>query len=102
MIFVVDSADKDRLREARETMHSMLADDALRDAHLLVLANKQDPRHATKPAELVDGLGLREMRRPWYLQACSAVSGDGLYDGLDWLHGSLSKRKAPSMIAAAA
>ena len=103
IIYVVDSADPDRMTEARETLHSMLADDALRGAHLLVLANKQDLRHAVKPAELVDRLGLREMRsRPWFLQSCSAVSGDGLYEGLEWLHGSLSKRKAPASIAAAA
>jgi len=102
VIFVVDSADRDRMAEARETLHSMLADDALRNAHLLVLANKQDLHTSVKPAELHDRLGLRELRRPWYLQACSAVSGDGIYEGLDWLHSSLSKRKAPSMIAAAA
>lgn len=45
---------------------------------------------------------LKATVAPWYLQACSAVSGDGIYEGLDWLHGSLSKRKAQSMIAAAA
>lgn len=22
---------------------------------------------------------------PWYVQSCSASSGDGLYDGMDWL-----------------
>ena len=80
----------------------MLEEEELKDAILLVLANKQDLHTSIKPAALVDRLGLRELRRPWYLQACSTVSGDGLYEGLDWLHGSLSKRKAPSMIAAAA
>ncbi len=41
VIFVVDSNDRDRLDEAREEMLKMMGEDELRDAVLLVLANKQ-------------------------------------------------------------
>ena len=42
LIFVVDSNDKDRIAEAREELQRMLNEDELRDAVLLVFANKQD------------------------------------------------------------
>lgn len=42
IIFVVDSNDRDRVNEAREELQRMLNEDELRDALLLVFANKQD------------------------------------------------------------
>lgn len=41
LIFVVDSNDRERVGEAREELMRMLAEDELRDAVLLVFANKQ-------------------------------------------------------------
>lgn len=41
LIFVVDSNDRERVNEAREELTRMLAEDELRDAVLLVFANKQ-------------------------------------------------------------
>jgi len=41
LIFVVDSNDRERIGEAREELMRMLAEDELRDAVLLVFANKQ-------------------------------------------------------------
>lgn len=42
IIFVVDSNDRERVSEAREELQRMLNEDELRDALLLVFANKQD------------------------------------------------------------
>ncbi|VDO99370.1 unnamed protein product [Heligmosomoides polygyrus] len=41
LIFVVDSNDRERIEESREELHKMLNEDELRDATLLVFANKQ-------------------------------------------------------------
>jgi GTPase SAR1 family protein len=41
LIFVVDSNDRERCCEAREELTRMLNEDELRDAVLLVFANKQ-------------------------------------------------------------
>ena len=41
LIFVVDSNDRERAGEARDELARMLAEDELRDAILLVFANKQ-------------------------------------------------------------
>eukprot|EP01088_Endostelium_zonatum_P015625 TRINITY_DN392_c0_g1_i2.p1 TRINITY_DN392_c0_g1~~TRINITY_DN392_c0_g1_i2.p1 ORF type:complete len:178 (-),score=37.79 TRINITY_DN392_c0_g1_i2:44-577(-) len=86
VIFVVDSNDRERISEASEELQKMLREDELREAAVLVLANKQDLPNAMSVAEVTDKLGLHSMRnRKWYIQACCATSGDGLYEGLDWL-----------------
>lgn len=57
----------------------------LRDAVLLVFANKQDLPNAMSASEITDKLGLNELRqRKWYIQSTCATTGDGLYEGLDW------------------
>lgn len=42
MIFVVDSSDTARLDEARSELHKIINDREMKDALLLVFANKQD------------------------------------------------------------
>jgi ADP-ribosylation factor protein 1 len=43
---------------------------------------------------MTDKLGLHSVRgRPWYIQACCATTGDGLYEGLDWLSNILTKNR---------
>jgi signal recognition particle receptor subunit beta len=82
IIFVVDSNDRERVSEAREELQRMLNEDELRDALLLVFANKQDLPNAMNAAEITDKLGLHSLRqRSWYIQATCATSGDGLYEG---------------------
>ncbi|KAG8042742.1 hypothetical protein G9C98_005382 [Cotesia typhae] len=87
---IVDSNDRERIGEAREELMRMLAEDELRDAVLLIFANKQDLPNAMNAAEITDKLGLHSLRnRNWYIQATCATSGDGLYEGLDWLSNQL-------------
>merc|ERR1712066_162282 len=93
LIFVVDSNDRDRIHETKDELHKMLNEDDLRDAVLLVFANKQDLPNAMNAAEITDKLGLHNLRqRKWHTQATCATSGDGLYKGLDWLSSNLSKK----------
>merc|ERR1711879_104555 len=92
LIFVVDSNDRDRVSEAADELQKMLKEDELRDAVLLVFANKQDLPQAMSVSELTDKLGLHSLgARKWYVQATCATTGDGLYEGLDWLSNTLSK-----------
>ena len=41
LIFVVDSNDRERIQEARDELMRMLGEEELRDATILVFANKQ-------------------------------------------------------------
>ena len=41
---------------------------------------------AMSPAEVTEKLGLHRMRdRSWYVHPSCATSGDGLFEGLNWL-----------------
>ncbi|MBA0750524.1 hypothetical protein Gogos_001935 [Gossypium gossypioides] len=96
LIFVVDSNDRDRVVEARDELHRMLNEDELRDAVLLVFANKQDLPNAMNAAEITDKLGLHSLRqRHWYIQSTCATSGEGLYEGLDWLSSNIASKASP-------
>ncbi|XP_026455902.1 ADP-ribosylation factor 1-like [Papaver somniferum] len=93
LIFVIDSNDRERIVEARDEIHRMLSEEELRDATLLVFANKQDLPNAMSVAEITDKLGLHSLRlRRWYIQSACATSGEGLYEGLDWLSNNISTK----------
>ena len=91
----------------------MLENDDLARTPILVLANKQDLKDAMKVEELTVALGLHSIRnhewhiQVWstyrkctllltsspiltggcdYLQACCALSGEGLSDALAWIY----------------
>ena len=64
----------------------MMNEDELRNAALLVLANKQDLPNAMGVSEIAEKLNLSTVKnRKWYIQATTATTGEGLYEGLDWL-----------------
>ena len=68
LIYVVDSSDKERVEIAREELQKMLSEDELKDAVLLVLANKQD-MGVMSVSEVVEKLGLHTLRgREWNIQ----------------------------------
>jgi len=106
LIFVVDSNDRDRIDDSRdynnsakEELNRVLAEDELRDALLLVIANKQDLSGCMKVQEVTERLGLNRLRnRPWHIVAASTLTGEGIAEGMDWL---ASKGKAKQSAAAA-
>lgn len=97
IIFVVDSNDRERIssdsdeQSAASELSRMLQEDELREAIVLVFANKQDLPNAMSVSEVTEKLGLSRLRnRQWYIQGTCATTGEGLYEGLDWLSGKLS------------
>ncbi len=93
LIFVVDSSDRGRIGEARDELHRLLNEDELRDAVLLVFANKQDLPDAMSAAEMTDKLGLHALReRQWHIQPACATTNEGLPAGLDWLSSTIAKK----------
>ena len=64
----------------------MLNEEELRDAALLVFANKQDQPGAKGAGEISEALRLAELKdRNWSIMACSAIDGRGVTEGMDWL-----------------
>lgn len=86
VIFVVDSTDIERLQTAADELAAMLNEEELKDAALLVFANKQDQPGAKGAGDISQALRLGELRdRNWSIMACSAVDGSGVTEGMDWL-----------------
>ena len=90
LIFVVDSNDRERIDDAYNELMRALSDDKLKEALLLIYANKQDLPNAMNVSEITDRLKLHSIRnRNWAIMSSCATSGEGLYEGLDWVLNNL-------------
>merc|ERR1712046_237101 len=95
LIWVVDSADRARLRDCKAELQVLLQQERLAGASLLVFANKQDIEGALTAEEIRTELGLDQLtntKRHWRIEACSAVTGSGLAKGVDWLVQDIASR----------
>lgn len=86
VIMVVDSSDRDRIGLTKTELFAMLAAEEVKEAIVLVFANKQDVAGAMSVAEISEALELTSIKtHQWHIQGCCAISGHGLYEGLDWV-----------------
>lgn len=80
VIYVLDSSDKERMQLSKQTLDSVINHENMKNVPVLVFANKMDiSTYQTR--EIVQMLGLHQLRRQWHLQPCCALSGDGLVEG---------------------
>lgn len=63
----------------------------MRGVPVLVLANKQDLPMARPLSKIVEALELRSLKQEWHIQACCAVTGDGLVEGMQDLAGMVKR-----------
>ncbi|KAM7508399.1 hypothetical protein LguiA_018852 [Lonicera macranthoides] len=74
IIYVVDSSDTDRLVIAKEEFHAIL----------------EDLPGAIDDAAITEALELHKIKnRQWSIFKTSAIKGEGLFEGLDWLSNTL-------------
>ncbi|RHY92174.1 hypothetical protein DYB37_000329, partial [Aphanomyces astaci] len=87
VIFVVDSNDGTlRLQQASDELHHMFQEIELQNAKLLVYANKQDLPGAMTTSDIADKMQVESVTsHGYYIQPCIALTGKGLYEGLEWL-----------------
>uniref|UniRef100_A0A1I8EPN0 ADP-ribosylation factor-like protein 3 n=1 Tax=Wuchereria bancrofti TaxID=6293 RepID=A0A1I8EPN0_WUCBA len=94
LIYVIDSCDRKRFDETGMELFELLDEEKLKNVPLLVYANKQDLVTAAKANEIAEGLHLLSIRdRSWQIQACSAVTGEGIKDGMDWISKNLRQQQ---------
>ncbi|XP_069093570.1 putative ADP-ribosylation factor-like protein 5C [Lissotriton helveticus] len=90
VILVVDSTDRERLTVTREELYRMLAHEDLQNAAVLIFANKQDVKNSMSTSEISKYLTLSGIKdHPWHIQACCALTGEGLPAGLEWMKSRL-------------
>uniref|UniRef100_A0A6B2LLR4 ADP-ribosylation factor n=1 Tax=Arcella intermedia TaxID=1963864 RepID=A0A6B2LLR4_9EUKA len=90
IIYVIDSADTERIEESKGELCKLLKEPELQSVPILVLANKQDLPHRLTVAELTQRLSPELQTRVYLIQGTVGVSGEGLYEGLNWLTTVLS------------
>ncbi len=79
LVYVVDSSDEARLKECQEELKSLMEEETLSKVTLLVFANKQDLQLSLDAEEIMSTLQLMDIKdRTWNIQACSAVTKEGL------------------------
>ncbi|XKL68409.1 hypothetical protein PGB90_003900 [Kerria lacca] len=96
VIYIVDSNDRERILESKEIFDKMISNENLAGIPLLVLANKQD---------IPQCMGVREVkpifdqnahligRRDCMVMPISALTGDGVDEGIRWLVESIKRNK---------
>jgi len=92
IIFVLDSSDVDRIEDAAEELHQMLRAEELKQAFVLVYANKQDFQNSLSGDEVKQRMHLDDLgqsRDKWHVQPTNALTGEGVMEGLDWLAGRM-------------
>lgn len=93
VVWVVDSTDRERMKICKQELDTILQQERLANASLLILANKQDIGGAMAAAEIRDALDLdRIERRHWSIQPCSAATREGVADGIVWLVDDIGSR----------
>jgi ADP-ribosylation factor protein 1 len=86
LLFVVDSSDEDRLKEARDELFGIITNEGMSSVPVVIIANKSDLSAAIKPSELIEHLSLHSIsRRRWYIQQACALNGDGIVEAMQRL-----------------
>jgi len=102
VIFVIDSNDPNRIasakgyqeRTVKDELYLLLQDENLKKATLLIFCNKQDLPNALSVEEIEKRLELKKITtHTWKAYGVIGTTGEGLQEGLDWLHESLEQKK---------
>jgi signal recognition particle receptor subunit beta len=118
VVYVVDSNDRQRIQNpnpadrygiyADSGLRLLLDEEELKDAIILIFANKQDLPNALKPSEVWELLRIPQLleaeaakgnQRRIHIIGSAAVTAEGLYEGLDWLTETLKQPKPLSPYA---
>ncbi|CBY35519.1 unnamed protein product [Oikopleura dioica] len=88
VIFIVDSADPDRLLESKRAFDQVLSFSTLDSAPLLILGNKQDISVKTGGGSLKHAFhdcSNRIGSRDCMIRPCSGLTGAGVTEGIEWM-----------------
>ncbi|XP_061417316.1 uncharacterized protein LOC133348493 [Lethenteron reissneri] len=98
LLFVLDSADRERFPEALKELDAILDSPEMTRVPFVLLANKQDLPRAAATAEVAEAMKAVKTRhgREWLVQGCCARTGEGLLEGVGQLSRFISNSRASS------
>ncbi|UYV67019.1 SAR1A [Cordylochernes scorpioides] len=97
IVFLLDVCDKERFRESKAELDSLLTDEQLANCPVLILGNKIDKPGAASEDEIRQYFGLSQTtgkgkiplselaQRPLELFMCSVLKRQGYGEGFRWL-----------------
>ena len=86
IVYVIDSQDEEYYEESKLQFHKLLRNSALKNATILIFANKQDLSEVKDVNRLIQDYELDKIKdHIWHIQPCSALKGEGLVEGIKWL-----------------
>ncbi|XP_065364227.1 uncharacterized protein LOC135957416 [Calliphora vicina] len=80
VVFVVDASNSERFALAKDFLHTVMSDEDLSNAMLLVVANKQDKPNCDSVEDLKQQLDLKSLKQPCSLINTSAFDRASLTD----------------------
>jgi len=89
IIYVIDTHDE-TYDDSKTQFYKLLSNETLKNAVILIYANKQDLPGAKNVAEIIQIYELDTIKdHIWHIQPCSAQTGEGLITGMKWLSDQL-------------
>ena len=89
IIYVIDTHDE-TYDDSKAQFYKLLKNEALKNAIILIFANKQDLPGAKNVGEIIQIYELDTIKdHIWHIQPCSAQTGEGLITGMKWLSDQL-------------
>ena len=86
---MIDSHDTN-YDESKTQFYKLLENEALKNAVILIYANKQDLSGAKSVNDIIQIYELNKLKdHVWNIQPCSAQTGEGLITGMKWLSDQL-------------
>lgn len=98
IVFIIDTADRERIPESISELHSLMADEQIGECPIMILGNKIDKQGAASEEEIRHYFGLHGRTtgkgnipkseltsRPIELFMCSILKRQGYGEGFRWL-----------------
>jgi small GTP-binding protein len=90
VVYVIDSQDEEYYEESKLQFHKLIKHPTLKNATILIFANKQDLKDAKSVSQLIQDYELDNIKdHIWHIEPCSAIKGEGLINGIKWLSDQL-------------
>ncbi|MHA1270273.1 MAG: ADP-ribosylation factor-like protein [Candidatus Helarchaeota archaeon] len=94
LLFVMDSADRQRIEEVKKEFTSIVNEFLPPKVPILILSNKIDIEGHMTEAEIANTFNMPELeKRTWHIQETSVITGYGLVEAFIWLYQQLTGKK---------